>query len=587
MSKDLNDDKMKSGNDGSTYRKFINKNPEIESAIAMFLVMLFAVSVIAMCKSAQGDAAVVTSITENPAEQYFYEKEYDKAIEEYTKLQEEEEWPLNLVKEADVYSVRGEYKISNRLLNEASQKRNKIIDEQGRAEYEDLDGELGNYIAFTALMNGDYKKALEYGEVFLEDNKDDKELKRTLFAIYLTNGNKEKAKEILTNYNIDEKASYDLALYGKMNMLVDNYDVAFSNLKDSWNKNKDEIKVFDIIEEMAEGNMEDTINKITELSEENPEEKVYKVWLAKCYSMDESKTDKGIELIEELKDEDLGNSMFSSISAEIEKNAGNTEESDAIMKSIIGKKEKTYVDYNIESQYYFDNKEYDKALEACKQSILKNGDYLDNYAVLMPDIMIKKKQVELAEPYFRTALRKEPFNSRLISNIADYYNSTAKDINTAYPYYNLAVALNPKDDTIYYSMALSDLNNNKSEEAIVQLKKAIELKGNEITYHNTLSVIYFNNKKMDNSIEEIRAAYEIDNNNIMALNNAGCYYLSNTDEIERGVDNLLGAYEKMDNNVDSETRSTITINYEKAKQYLKDYNDNKSNATKPELQMLY
>ena len=403
----------------------------------------------------------------------------------------------------------------------------------------------------------------------------------------MANGNKEKAKETLKKYNIDKESSYDLALYGKMNMLVDNYDVAFSNLKDSWNKNKDEIKVFDIIEEMAHSNMEDTINKITLLSQKNPKENTYKVWLAKCYSMDKSKVDKGRELIENLKDEELGNSMFKSISAQIEKNAGNKEESDKIIKSIIERKEKTYVDYNIEGQYYFDNKEYDKALEACKQSIIKNGEYSDNYGVLMTDIMIGKKQVEMAEPYFRTALRKEPFNYKLILNIADYYYGTAKNMETAYSYYNLATRINPKDDKIYYSMALANLNNHKSEEAITQLKKAIELRGNEITYHNALSVIYFNNKKMEDSIKEIKAAYAIDKNNVMALNNAGCYYITNTDEIERGVENLLGAYEKMGNNIDSETKNTITSNYEKAKQYLKEYNQNKSKSTKPELQMLY
>ncbi|HEY5523786.1 MAG TPA: hypothetical protein VIK26_00455, partial [Clostridium sp.] len=549
MSNDLKNHKIKSENE-SKYRKFTNKNPEIGSAITIFLVMLFSFLVIAMCKSVLGDAKVVTSITENLAEDYFYKKEYDKAIEEYTKLQEKEEWPLNLVKEAEVYSVKGEYKISNRLLNEAFQKRNKLIDEQGRLKYEDLDGELANYIAFTALMNGDYKKALEYGEVFLQDNKENKELERTLFAIYLANGNKEKAKDTLKNYNIDKESSYDLALYGRMNILVDNYDVAFSNLKDSWNKNKDEIKVFDIIEEMANSNMEDTIKKITLLSQKNPEEKAYKVWLAKCYSMDKSKVDKGIKIIEELKDEELGDSVFKSISAEIEKNAGNKEESDNIIKSIIDRKEKTYVDYNIEGQYYLDNKEYDKALESCKQSIIKNRDYSDNYGVLMSGIMIGKKQVEMAEPYFRTALRKEPFNHKLISNIADYYYGKAKNMDTAFSYYNLATAINPKDDKIYYSMALANLSNHKSEEAITQMKKAIELRGNEIKYHNTLSVIYFNNKKMEDSIKEIRAAYAIDKNNIMALNNAGCYYITTTDEIEKGVGNLLGAYEKMDNNTD-------------------------------------
>ena len=418
------------------------------------------------------------------------------------------------------------------------------MDEQGRLKYEDLDGELGNYIAFTALMNGDYKKALEYCELFLKDNKDNKELEKTLFAIYLANGNKEEAKDTLKNYNIDRESSYDLALYGKMSILVNNYDVAFSNLKDSWDKNKDEIKVFDIIEEMADNNIEDTIKKITVLSQKNPEENAYKVWLAKCYSMDKSKVDKGIELIEDLKDEELGNSIFKSILAEIEKNAGNKEESDNIIKSIIERKEKTYVEYNIEGQYYFDNKEYDKALEACIQSIIKNREYSDNYGVLMTDIMIGNKQVEMAEPYFRTALRKEPFNYKLILNIADYYYSTARNIDTAYSYYNLATAINPKDDKVYYSMALANLKNHKSDEAITQLKKAIELRGNEITYHNALSVIYFNNKKMEDSIKEIRAAHVIDKNNVMALNNAGCYYITTTNEIERGVENLLGAYKK-------------------------------------------
>jgi len=586
MGKGLKNDKM-GGKSKSKYRQFINNNPEMGSVITIVSLMLVSFFIIAMCKSAVGDAEVVTSITDNPAEDYFYKKEYDKAVDEYAKLQVKEEWPLNLVKEAEVYSVKGENKISDRLLNEAFEKRNALMDEQGKIKYKGLDGELVNYIAFTALMNKNYKKALEYGEVFLLDNKGNKNLERTLFTIYLANGNKEKAKDILENYTFDDKSSEDMVSYGRMNLLVDNYSVAFSSLKDAWDINKDEIRVFDVIEEMGYSNLEDTINKITALSQKDPEENAYKVWLAKCYSMDKNKADKGIVLIGELKEEKLGDSVFKGISAEIEKNAGNKEESDKIIKSIIDKKEKTYIDYNIEGQYYFDNKEYDKALEACKQSILKNKDYSDNYGFLMTDIMIKKKQVEMAEPFFRTALRKEPLNYRLILNIADYYNNIAKNTDIAYSYYNLAVTIKPNNDKIYYSMALANLNNRKSEEAINQLKKAIQLKGNEILYHNALSVIYFNNNKMGDSIKEIRAAYAIDKNNIKALNNAGCYYITNTDEIERGVENLLGAYAKMDKNTDSETKSTITLNYEKAKRYLKDHNQNKSIATKQELQMLY
>lgn len=569
------------------YKKIINKNPEVGSAITIFLVMLFSFLIIASCKNIVGSENAGISIADNSAQEYFYSKEYDKAIEGYSNLQQKEEWPINLVKEAEVYSVKGEYKISNRLLNEAFEKRNKLVLEQGRIKYQDLDGELGNYIAFTALMNGDYKKALEYGEIFLQDNGGYKELERTLFTIYLANGNNEKAKYILENYKVDNNLSYDLAYYARMNMLAGNYDATYENLLDAWNKNKDEIRVFDIIEEMASNDLEDTIKKITSLSQKNPEVNAYRVWLAKCYSMDVTKADKGITVIEELKDEELSSNMFNSISAKIEKNAGNNEESEDIINSIIKKKEKNYIDYNIEAKYYFDNKNYEKALEACNQSIILNKEYSYNYGFLMTDIMIKKKQVEMAEPYFRTALRKDPLNYRLILNIADYYNNVAKNTDTAYSYYNLAIAINSTDDKIYYSMALANLENHKSEEAITQLKRAIEIKRNEIIYHNTLSVIYFKNNKIEDSIKEIRAAYAIDKNNIEALNNAGCYYISSTDEIERGVENLSGAYSKMDKNVDSETRSTINLNYQKAKQYLKDYKENNSKATKPELQMIY
>ena len=82
MNKELNIHKMISKN-RDKYRKFINKNPEVGSAITIFLVMLFSFFIIASCKSAVGSEKAVTSIADNSAEEYFYKKEYDKAIEEY------------------------------------------------------------------------------------------------------------------------------------------------------------------------------------------------------------------------------------------------------------------------------------------------------------------------------------------------------------------------------------------------------------------------------------------------------------------------------------------------------------------------
>lgn len=42
----------------------------------------------------------------------------------------------------------------------------------------------------------------------------------------------------------------------------------------------------------------------------------------------------------------------------------------------------------------------------------------------MSDIMIKKGEPNLAEPYFRTALVKEPFNYNIMLKVANYYEYT-------------------------------------------------------------------------------------------------------------------------------------------------------------------
>ena len=82
--------------------------------------------------------------------------------------------------------------------------------------------------------------------------------------------------------------------------------------------------------------------------------------------------------------------------------------------------------------------EYDKAIEYCKKGILENSEYPDNYGFLMTDIMIKKGEPELAEPYFRTALIKEPFNYNIILKVADYYQYTMNNLEKAYEYLNFA-----------------------------------------------------------------------------------------------------------------------------------------------------
>lgn len=130
------------------------------------------------------------TIAANSAEEDFYNDKYDAAIEEYNKYQEQEkdEWPIWNLKIAEIYSVKGDFADSNELLTKVYLARNKIVDgkkQKNIDNFESKDRELTNYIVFTSFMNGDYDKALQYGELFLMDYPTDKKLlKQCLLFIW-------------------------------------------------------------------------------------------------------------------------------------------------------------------------------------------------------------------------------------------------------------------------------------------------------------------------------------------------------------------------------------------------------------------
>ena len=97
-------------------------------------------------------------------------------------------------------------------------------------------------------------------------------------------------------------------------------------------------------------------------------------------------------------------------------------------------------------------------------------------------------------------------------------------------------------------------------------------------------MLYYNANKKEDAIKEIRAAYSLDKNDIVALNNAGCYYIA-TGDYDRGLENIKGAYEKIQTDTDVELVSKLTTNYEKAKSYVKAVKSD-SSPSKPELDLL-
>lgn len=566
----------------------IVKRKEFKPVLVLISFLIIALIITNLSQAFQKKDDMTTVITTNKAEEYYYKGEYDNSVNEYEKLQQNEEWPIYTVKMAEVLSVSGDIDKSNNLLVESVVKRNELIDKNGLENYVDRDAELGNYITITALMNGDYQKALEYGEYFMKDDSDSKILQRTMFTVYMANGKIDQAKTMIDEYKVDEESSYDLALYAKMNMLVDQWDKGFGLLKQAWYKNKDEIKVYDVIAQASAYNRNDIIMKIMELNSKEPNELCYKVWLIKCYSMLEETTDEANKLLDEVKDQDLGQTVFKTVIAKIYQHSGKNEEAEDLLKEVISSEEESYIGYHMSSWYYLENGDYDKAFEYCEKSILLNKDYPDNYGSLVPEIMTKSKDDRVIEPYYRTAIEKEPFNYNIVLNVADYYSNTQGNIDKAFSCFQLASLLKPNDPEIYYKMAMVKLTEGDTEKAVELINKSITIDETVPKYHRTLGTIYMNNGKTDEAIKEIRKAYDVDKNDILTLNNAGCYYISISGDIKRGMINIKAAYDGLKESTDQETRNIIQDNFNKAKALQDAYNNYDGAEIKiPEFQLFY
>ncbi|BCZ48354.1 hypothetical protein psyc5s11_44210 [Clostridium gelidum] len=577
----------------SDFKKYISilkKNKYFIPAITMTMCLSITIGITGVVKSVVGTKKEEVSIATNSAEAAFYNKKYDVAIAGYTKLQEEEEWPIWNMKIAEIYSVKGDYTKSNDIIKTVYESRNRLIDTKKEKidTLEIKDRELANYIVFTTLMNGEEKKALEYGEMFLQDYSNDKNLLKTMFTVYMVNGNKDKAKEILTNYSTSDETASDIAILARMNMLVDDFDKGFILLKDAWYKDKNEVKIFDVIAQIADYNQVDILNRISKLEKKDPDEIAYKMWEAKIYSMSKDSIEKAGQLVAELENEDVGNINLMLIKSNMYQNMGELEKGKEVLDEIIDNDPNSFIGYHAAAWQAYNNKEYNEAFKYCEKSIIMNKDYPDNYGFLIPEIMTKQKKAEEIEPYFRTALYKEPFNYNIIIKIAEYYGNTVKDTSKALHYYELASKIKPNDAEIYYNMALIKINTQREDEAIELLKKSISLNDKVTKYHRALGTVYLNKEKKEDALKEIRNAYTLDKKDILTLNNAGCYYIAIDGDVDRAMVNLKAAYEGINEKTSLEDKETITQNYNRVKNLSDVYNKrNGATLTVPDLKLFY
>ena len=533
------------------------ENKYIGSIVTLVLSIVFAFIVLMSIQLIMGDKTV--TISNNKAEQYYYDGKFDDAINEYMLMQNDDVWPIWTVKAAEVYSVKGDIAQADNLLREAIVKRDKVMLEN-EDKYIDQDKELINQVVFTFYINNELDQAESLGEYYLTTYSTYKPLLKTMFAVYLANGDTQSAKEIVDLYPVDEESAYDLAVLAKMQIMLGNYEDGLDNLKKSYNLDKNEIKSFDVIMETCEFDKSKLLNEINKLSEENPKEEAYQVWLEEINALDESNMDLTESIIDEI---------------------NNNIDVDNLDKD-------SYVYNYVEAWNYYNKGQYDKALEACNAAIVANPEYENTFGILIPKILIATENSDKVEGYFRTAIYNEPFNYNLITSIGKIYENDLQNYDKAKETFNFVLSLNKDEDALYYNLAFVDLAMENTDEAIKDLKKAISINKNNYKYYRTLGTVYFNNKDYDEAIESIRKAYSLNENDVLSLNNAACYYVMVDKDIWRGYSNIESAYNDMPSDLDQGLKDLITRNYEAIKKvYDKYVNDESTAINLDNLELVY
>ncbi len=511
------------------------------------------------------------------AEKYFFTQEYDLAIEKYSELVELDKGsPKWNIKIAEVYSVK------NDLVNSL-----KYIDISRK--YETIDAKSYNSMVFTEFINGEYKAALKDGEIALSKYPKNKSLIKTMFTVYMGNEKVDSAIELMTKYPVDTKSSYDTSEYSRMLMLLGKWEEGYTLLKNAWEINKDEYKIYDVLAQVALYDKDALLQNITELSKKYPNELSYKMWLAKIYSLSADTSDQANKLIDEMQSKNVGTMQIELIKANVYKNMNELEKSDKLIQSVISKHPNDYRVCHSAGWYYLYKKDYEKAKEYCNKSIELNPEYPDNYGFLMPEILKGQSTKLAAEPYFRTALVKEPYNYNIMINLANYYWYNADDSSKALEYYNLASIIKPRDAEIKYNMALIKLADGEVEDAIKILKSCSKLNELVSKYHRTLATIYMTKNNQVQAKIEIDAAYLADEDDILTLNNAGCYYINFNQDLQKGFYNISKAYQGLNDSYDDYTKKIIVDNYDKVLKLKESYTKGKDNEELkiPEFTLFY
>ncbi|WP_373899105.1 tetratricopeptide repeat protein [Haloimpatiens sp. FM7315] len=490
---------------------------------------------------------------------YALKGDYKKAIEKYSLLAEKDRKnPLWYCKISELYDLLENEEKSNSYFKKA-----KDMDFMKSVD-------ATNYILLREYTSSKYKEATIHGEEALKKYKKNKGIINTMISLYISQGETKKAKDLVMNYPKDEKSSEDIASFGRMCMNISYYTKAFESLKTAYELDKDNIIILDSLSENSSSHFKDMVKRVEDMMKKNPNNPMYKIWLSKIYSLNETTCEEALKL---LRGKDIPSSLsVKLIKLTIYSTLGDFYNSDKIVTDLNENYKDDYRVYHYLSWYYLKKGNLEKSQDYCYKSIEANPDYLDNYAYLMPEICKYMRRNSNSKIYLQIAQEIAPCNYNILVSKGDYYWYSLKNLNKSLNYYNLADKIKKNDSYIKYNLALIYLDNNKAK-ATELLKKCVELDPKENKYYRTLSVIYLNDSNYKEAEKCINKALSNNKNDIMTLNNLAVFRIIAKSDVKKGYDeiNKLNGLVTKGKKYDTYTISIISKNFKKIKDLYEKY----------------
>lgn len=178
-----------------------------------------------------------------------------------------------------------------------------------------------------------------------------------------------------------------------------------------------------------------------------------------------------------------------------------------------------------EGKTYYNNGEYDKAIEIFKKAVELNPNDDDSWR-LLGNSYNRNGQIEEAIKYYLKAAELNPDDSRNWFNLGISYSNN-EQYKEAINSFLKVVELNPDDSYNWYSLGNSYIKNEQVEDAIKSLLKATELNSNDYQSWLDLGISYIHNEQYEEAIEPLLKAIELNPNNAGDLSLLGLVYKLN------------------------------------------------------------